>query len=180
VTQRTPRQTRSDDPVHWSYLRATTCTDERSTHATALRDLPDQEERSRQQGGRGQRTVERGQQWGGSAVAPDKEQRGGLDTGRSTQALEQRDRQRADTTRPQRNPPAFGDDGADSHAQTCPGEDAFRRRDSHADDATLLRHREDGRLAAYVAEIVDSAPPLTDAQRDRIAGVLQAAISEVL
>jgi len=180
VTQRTPRQTRSDDPVHGSHLRTTTCTDERSTQATALRDLPDQEERSRQQGGRGHRTVERGQQWGGCADAPHKEQRGGPDTGRSTQALEQCDRQRADATRPQRNPPAFGDDGAESHAQTCSVEDTIRRRDAHADDATLLRHCEDGRLAAYVAEIVDSAPPLTDAQRDRIAGVLQAVISEIL
>ncbi|KAA9148569.1 hypothetical protein F6B41_02805 [Microbacterium lushaniae] len=53
-------------------------------------------------------------------------------------------------------------------------------RHRHADDPELLSARQDlkaAKLEQYIAKIVASAPPLTPAQRDRLAAILRGGAS---
>ncbi len=48
-----------------------------------------------------------------------------------------------------------------------------KKKNPHADVTDLQRQLKAERLAAYVAKVVAEAPPLTPAQRDRIAVLLR-------
>ena len=54
-----------------------------------------------------------------------------------------------------------------------------KRRDPLADTTELTRQLKAERLEDYIARVVDAAPPLTNAQRDRIASLLRPAAGGV-
>jgi len=172
VKRRSHRHTQSGDPGQSSQRRMTSRTGERLTLARALGDSPDDDEGSRQRASRDRRTPNRGQQnteTPGASSRPVR--RTVFDTRRSARASEQRGLQLADTRLPQRNPHAFPPDAAAHHAGTCPVAEDPGGPDNHADGAKPQHHFEDRRLAAHVAMVVDSAPPLTDTQRHRLAAI---------
>lgn len=169
MKRRIHRHTRSGDPGQSSQRRTTTRTGERPTLARALDDSPDDDEGSRQRAGQDRRTPNRKQQNTETPGASSRPVRKTIfDTRRSAWASEQCGLQLADTPLPKRNPHAFPPDAAAHHAGTRPVAEDPGAPVTPADGAKP-QHHFDRRLAAHVAMVVDSAPPLTDTQRHRLA-----------
>ena len=62
---------------------------------------------------------------------------------------------------------------APSRLRTMQAKSAAARRWQTPDRETLERDYAAERIAAHIEKVVASAPPLTDAQRDRLAGLLR-------
>jgi hypothetical protein len=172
VTQRSHRQITSDDPARWSEPTGTTPT---RAWADTRRDPPKQDT-VRWKRTAHERQVHRleGQRTGnlgGSREA----RKGGLGSRRSDRTPSPGVRQRTDTPLHQPNPQSPRHGGADGQSGTCSVVENPHGCIGSADSQDRSTDSQDSWLAAYVGKIVDSAPPLTDAQRNRIAGILQAA-----
>ena len=61
-----------------------------------------------------------------------------------------------------------------SATRSLQGKNAAARRWNHPNQTELARDYAAERLADYIAKTVDKAPPLTAAQRDRLATLLRA------
>lgn len=168
MTPQRHRQTQSDDPTRVAQSPLTTPTNKTAPLATASLNPPGRAETGGQWWVRVRRTSGRGQQGVDTDGASRAVQREGPDTRRSARASECRRRQRADTQFRQRNPHPH--DAADAHAERCPLDGNGRGRSTDADLRPSQPSRDCG-LAAEVAKIVESAPPLTDTQRHRLAAI---------
>ncbi len=170
MTRGIHRHTSRGQALQGSQSRAATRTDDSPEPGTALLDPNGQRDGRRQRSARARRAPSTQQSMETRGRAG-----GAKDTGPLPWTLDQRKLRGRDAALPQSYPHARSRDGEGERTEHSrrAGENTHNR----VTDAGVPRQQreyEDQYIAGYIAKLVDSAPRLTDAQRNRIAAVLQA------